>query len=60
VYHLLFVDDLLEVLEQVPLHQRQHMWFMLGGAPPDFFRIVRQHVNQISGEQCIGLGGPIN
>jgi hypothetical protein len=60
VYHLSLVDDLPVVFEHVPLHQRQHMWFMLGGAPPDFLRINREHVNQTFGEQRIGRGGAIN
>jgi hypothetical protein len=39
---------------------RQRMWFMHGGAPPHFLRIVRQHLNQTFGEQWIGRGGSVN
>jgi hypothetical protein len=50
VYHRFLVNDLPELLEHVPLHQRQHMWFMHDGAPPHLLRIVGQHLNQTFGE----------
>jgi hypothetical protein len=34
VYQCFLVNDLPVLLEHVPLHQRQHMWFMYDGAPP--------------------------
>jgi hypothetical protein len=52
-YTVLFyarVTDLPVLMVHVPLHQRQHMWFMHDGAPPYFLRIVRQHLNQASNE----------
>jgi hypothetical protein len=60
VYHSFLVDDLPVHLEHVPLHQRQHMWFMLDGAPPHFLRIVRPHLNQALDERGIGRGGPVS
>jgi hypothetical protein len=36
------------------------MWFMHDAAPPHFLRIFRKHLNQTTGEQWIGCGGPIN
>jgi hypothetical protein len=44
----------------MPIHQRQHMWFMHGGAPPHFLHTVTQHLNQTLREQWIGRGGPVN
>jgi hypothetical protein len=52
--------DLSVLLEHVPIHQRQHMWFMHGGAPPHFILTVRQHLNQTFGEQWIGREGLVN
>jgi hypothetical protein len=54
------VNDLPVLLEHVPLHQRQHMWFMHDGTPPHFLRIFRQHLNQTFGEHWIGHGSPVN
>jgi hypothetical protein len=54
------VNDLSALLEHVPLHQRQHTWFMRDGASPHFLCIVRQRLNQTFGEQWIGSGGPVN
>jgi hypothetical protein len=51
VYHRFLVKDLPVLLEHVPLHQRQHMWFMHDGAPTHFLRVVRQHLNKTFGEQ---------
>jgi hypothetical protein len=34
------VNDLPVLLEHVPLHQRQHIWFMYDGAPTLFLRTV--------------------
>jgi hypothetical protein len=53
VYHRFFVlvNDLPVILGHVPLHQRQHMWFMHDGTPPHFLRIVGEHLNQTFGEQ---------
>jgi hypothetical protein len=54
------VNDLPVLLEHVPLHQRQHTWFMRDEAPPHFLRTLRQHLNQNFGEQWVGCGGPVN
>jgi hypothetical protein len=59
VYHRILVNDLLVLLEHVPLHQ-QHMWLMHDGAPPNFLHIVRQHLNQTLVEQWTGSGGQVN
>jgi hypothetical protein len=54
------VNDLPAVLEYVPLHQRQQMWFMHDRVSPHSLYIVRQHLNQTFGEQWIGCGGAVN
>jgi hypothetical protein len=36
LYHCFLVNDLPVRLEHVPLHQRQHMWFMHDGTPLHF------------------------
>jgi hypothetical protein len=60
VYHRYLVNELPVLLEHVPLHKRQRMWFMHNGAPPPhFLRTVRQHLNQAFGEQWTGRGGPV-
>jgi hypothetical protein len=59
-YDRFWVNDLPVVFEHVPLHQRQHMWFMHDGAPPHFLCVFRQHLNQTFGEQWIGRGGPVS
>jgi hypothetical protein len=40
------------VLEHVPLHQRQHMWFMQDVAPSHVLGIVSQHLNTSSLHDC--------
>jgi hypothetical protein len=59
-FFFFLVKDLPEPLEHVPLHHRQHIWFMHDGTPPHFLRIIRQHLNQTFSEQWIGGGGPVN
>jgi hypothetical protein len=41
VYYRFLVNDLPLLLEQVPLQQQKHMWFVQDGIPPHFLRIVR-------------------
>jgi hypothetical protein len=60
VYHRFLVIYLPVLLEQVPLHQWQHMQLMHDGSPPHFRHIVRQHLNQTFSEQWIGCRGPFN
>lgn len=43
-YHLFF-NDLPLLLEQMPLHQWQRMWFIHEGAQPHFLHTLRQHLN---------------
>jgi hypothetical protein len=56
----LSVNDLAVLLEHVPLHQRQHMWFMRDWAPPHCLCIVRQHLNQTFGERLVGRESIVN
>jgi hypothetical protein len=50
VYYRFLVNDLPALLGHVPLHQ-QHMWFMHDEQPNHFLHIIKQHLNQIFGEQ---------
>jgi hypothetical protein len=54
------VNNILVLLENAPLHQRQHMWFMYDGAPSHFLHIVTQRPKQNFGEQWMGRRGPVN
>jgi hypothetical protein len=60
VYHCFLVNDLALLLEHMPLHQWQHMWFMHDGAPPQFLHTIRQHLKQTFHEEWVRRGGPIN
>lgn len=59
-YYNFLVSDLLELLEDVPVIERQRMWFMQDGAPPHYLLNVRQHLNEVYGEKWIGRGGPVS
>ena len=52
-------NDLPNYLEDVPLRQRQQMWFMHNGAPAHFRLSVRRYLNRRYGERLIGRGGPV-
>jgi hypothetical protein len=60
VYYRFLVNGLPELMEHVPLHQRQHIWFTHDLAPPHFLRTLTQHLNKAFGEQWIGCEGPVN
>jgi hypothetical protein len=60
LYHHFLANDSPVFLERVPLHHLQHMWFVHDGAPYNFLRTVRQHLNQALGEKWKGCGGPVN
>lgn len=58
--YLIFLQDVLPLLlDDVPLHVRQELWFQHDGAPPHFTRDVRGHLNRRFGQRWIGRGGPI-
>ena len=58
--YLRFLESILHgLLEYLPLHVRQNMWFQHDGAPPHFSLAVRDHLDQRFGQQWIGRGGPI-
>jgi hypothetical protein len=60
VYHHFLMNELPVLLEHGLLRQQQHMWFMHDGASTYFLCIVREHLNQASSEQWIGVVGPFN
>lgn len=51
-------EELPQLLEDVPLHLRRHLYFQHDGAPPHFSRAVSTHLNQQFPGQWIGRGGP--
>jgi hypothetical protein len=59
IYHQFLSNELPIMLEEIPLLQRQRMWFMHDGAPPHFLHIVRRHLTQAFNVQWIGRGGPV-
>ena len=58
--YLWFLEGILHgLLEDVPLHMLQNMWFQHDDAPTHFSLVNRDHLDQRFGQQWIGHGGPI-
>lgn len=58
--YLTFLRDILPtLLEPVPLHVRNVMWFQHDGAPAHFGNNVQDHLNNTFGDRWIGRGGPV-
>lgn len=58
--YLDFLQNVLPILlEDVPLNERQTMWWQQDGATPHFHQGVREYLNRIFPERWIGRGGPI-
>ena len=58
--NLRFLEGILhELLEDVPLHVCQNLWFEHGCAPSHFSLAVQDHLDQQLGQQWIGHGGTI-
>ena len=47
------------MLENVPLQVRQRLWFQHNGAPTHFALDVREYLNNVFPNRCIGSGGPV-
>ena len=47
------------LLEDVPLHMRQNMWFQHDGTPPHFSFAVPGHLDRRFGQTWLSRGGPI-
>ena len=57
--YLNFLEHILHgLLEDMPLHGHQNMWFQHDGTPPHFTRAVWSHLDQRFGHTWIGHGGP--
>lgn len=52
-------NELPALMEDVPLHVRQQMWFMHDGAPPHFRVTVRDYLDTVFPNRWIGRAGPI-
>jgi len=53
------IENLPDVLEDLPLHIREMMWFQHNGAPPHNSRRARHYLNRKFPNAWIGRGGPI-
>ena len=59
--YLRFLEGILHgLLEDVPLHVRQNMWFQHDGTPTHFSLAVQDHLDRRFRQQWIGRGGPIS
>ena len=55
--HIIFIRDILpEMLENVSLQVRQRLWFQHDGAPALFALDVREYLNNVFPNRCIGGG----
>lgn len=52
-------NDLIDLIDDVPLAVLPRMWYLHDGAPPHFFREVRDHLNNVFPYRWIGRGGPV-
>ena len=58
--YIIFIRDILpEMLENVPLQVRQRLWFQHNGTPVHFALDVREYLNNVFPNLCIGRGGPV-
>lgn len=57
-YREFLLNELAEMLDELPLTLRQRMWFQHDGAPAHHSRIVREVIDGEFGERWIGRGGP--
>lgn len=57
--YLNFLEEhLVDLLEDVPIDVRLHMWLMHDGAPAHFSLLVRQHLDMVYPNRWLGRGGP--
>lgn len=59
VYLNFLRNELPVLLENVPLRERQTLWFQQDGAPPHYHRHVRRFLNNWKPDRWIGRGGPV-
>ncbi|XP_020299364.1 uncharacterized protein LOC109863516 [Pseudomyrmex gracilis] len=52
-------ENLPDVLEDLPLHVRETMWFQHDGAPPHSSRRAKQYLDITFPNSWIGRGGPV-
>ena len=58
VYHDFLRNVLPNLLQDVDLQTRFHLWLMYDGAPPHFHLAVREFLNSVFPEHWVGRGGP--
>lgn len=52
-------DNLPELLQDIPIANRQGMWFMHDGAPAHYSHIVTDYLNTTYGHRWVGRNGPV-
>lgn len=52
-------NNLYELLEDIPIANRQGIWFMHDGAPAHFSHIVTDYLNTAYGNRWVGRNGPV-
>lgn len=60
MYGNFLLQELPQLLDDVPLETRRQMYIQHDGAPAHFHRVVTAHLNQQFPHRWIGRGGPIN
>ena len=59
-YSILLKEVLPQLLENVPLGIRQHMWYQHDGAPAHYHRDSRAYLDQVFPNRWIGRAGPVS
>lgn len=59
MYAEFIVNNLPQLLENVPLHIRRNMWMQHDGAPPHYAVCSRLEMNNVFQNKWIGRGGPV-
>lgn len=59
LYENFLNNTILELVEDMPLHLRQRMWFQHDGAPPHRARVATAWLNAHFPVHWIGFGGPV-
>lgn len=59
-YSRFIEEELPQLLEDVPLHTRVHMWYQQDGCPAHYSLQARRSLSRMFGNRWIGRGGPIS
>lgn len=53
-------NTMVDLFDDIPVDQRQQMWFQHDGAPPHYSIAVREHLHEAFPLRWIGRGGPVS